>query len=91
MVVVFGAKAMRPDLPPVGASFLHTVTNFFAVGSQATRSKPLWLQPQSKPLLCSAPLPFTTFIRSPWWMFTPVDSVLDPTHAWPGTVIAAPK
>jgi len=71
---------------------LHTATNFLPVGSQATRSKPLWLQPQSKPLDWMAPLPLTTFMRSPWWMFTPVLSVLfASTQLCPGTVIAAPK
>ena len=38
MVVVLGAKAIRPDLLPVGASFLHTGTNFLAAVSQMTRS-----------------------------------------------------
>jgi hypothetical protein len=42
---------------------------------------PLWLQPQSKPLVCKAPLLLTTFMRSPWWMFTPVVNVLEPTQA----------
>lgn len=91
IVVVFGAKAIRPDLPPVCASFLHTATNFFAPPSQTTRSNPLWLHPQSKPPETRAPEPLTTFIRSPWWMFTPVVSVLEPTQLWSGTVIAAPK
>src|SRR5206468_2268197 len=82
-----GAKASRPDLPLVCASFLQTATNFLAAPSQTTRSNPLWLQPQSKPLACKAPPELTTFMRSPWWMFTPVVSVLDLTQAWPGTVI----
>ena len=78
---MLGANARRPDLPAVGASFLHTATNFLAPPSHTTRSKPLWLHPQSKPLDCSAPDALTTFMRSPWWMFTPVVSVLEPTQA----------
>ncbi len=64
MVVVFGAKAIRPDLPPVGASLLQTGTNF--APSQVRRSKLLWLQPMSKPPPASLPvLALTNRISSP--------------------------